>query len=131
MEAQAKQIEQTYTAKLKPGINTNLTSKRQQSDQPRSTRRNTKKHEWLYRGCDRVYRSGVLLDALRGLRGFLARLAANWYKLSIQFNNVASDEAVELGYFDQAHFINDFKALIGTTPAAYAQQNGAGIARTR
>jgi AraC-like DNA-binding protein len=33
--------------------------------------------------------------------------------------------AVDLGYFDQAHFINDFKALIGTTPAAYAQQNDA------
>jgi len=33
--------------------------------------------------------------------------------------------AVDLGYFDQAHFINDFKALVGTTPAAYAQQNGA------
>jgi AraC-like DNA-binding protein len=39
--------------------------------------------------------------------------------------------AVDLGYFDQAHFINDFKALVGTTPAAYAQQNAAGIARTR
>lgn len=29
--------------------------------------------------------------------------------------------AVELGYFDQSHFINDFKKLIGTTPAEYVR----------
>jgi AraC-like DNA-binding protein len=29
--------------------------------------------------------------------------------------------ALELGYFDQAHFIRDFKALVGRTPAAYAR----------
>ncbi|AKF08708.1 AraC family transcriptional regulator [Sandaracinus amylolyticus] len=28
--------------------------------------------------------------------------------------------AFDLGYFDQSHFIRDFKALIGTTPAEYA-----------
>jgi AraC-like DNA-binding protein len=28
--------------------------------------------------------------------------------------------AVELGYFDQAHFINGFKAVVGKTPAEYA-----------
>jgi AraC-like DNA-binding protein len=30
--------------------------------------------------------------------------------------------AVDLGYSDQAHFVRDFKALIGTSPAAYARQ---------
>lgn len=30
--------------------------------------------------------------------------------------------ALELGYFDQAHFIRDFKALVGRSPAAYARQ---------
>jgi AraC-like DNA-binding protein len=30
--------------------------------------------------------------------------------------------AVELGYFDQAHLIKDFKALVGKTPAEYAKQ---------
>lgn len=29
--------------------------------------------------------------------------------------------AVELGYFDQAHFIKDFKTLVGQTPAEYAR----------
>jgi AraC-like DNA-binding protein len=28
--------------------------------------------------------------------------------------------ALELGYFDQAHFIKDFKALVGCSPAEYA-----------
>jgi AraC-like DNA-binding protein len=31
------------------------------------------------------------------------------------------DLAQELGYFDQAHFIRDFKAAIGRTPGAYAR----------
>jgi AraC-like DNA-binding protein len=30
--------------------------------------------------------------------------------------------AVDLGYFDQAHFINDFKAIIGKTPGEYATE---------
>jgi AraC-like DNA-binding protein len=33
--------------------------------------------------------------------------------------------AVDLGYFDQAHFIKDFKMLIGRTPAEYARDVGA------
>jgi AraC-like DNA-binding protein len=31
--------------------------------------------------------------------------------------------AQTLGYFDQAHFINDFRATIGSTPAEYAQRH--------
>jgi AraC-like DNA-binding protein len=33
--------------------------------------------------------------------------------------------AVELGYFDQAHFIHDFKAVTGRTPAEYAREASA------
>lgn len=29
-----------------------------------------------------------------------------------------------LGYFDQAHFIKDFKAMVGKTPAAFARIAG-------
>ncbi len=32
--------------------------------------------------------------------------------------------AGDLGYFDQAHFIKDFKALVGKTPAEYVKQLG-------
>ena len=33
--------------------------------------------------------------------------------------------ALELGYFDQAHFIREFKTLVGRSPAAYARQSSA------
>jgi AraC-like DNA-binding protein len=33
--------------------------------------------------------------------------------------------AAELGYFDQAHFIRDFRKLVGSTPAAYARRHPA------
>jgi AraC-like DNA-binding protein len=32
-----------------------------------------------------------------------------------------ADLAVKLGYFDQAHFIRDFRKLVGQSPAAYAR----------
>lgn len=32
--------------------------------------------------------------------------------------------AQDLGYFDQAHFIRDFKALVGRTPGDYVRQSG-------
>lgn len=38
--------------------------------------------------------------------------------------------ALELGYFDQAHFINEFKAVVGRTPAEYAQACAAAAAAT-
>lgn len=34
--------------------------------------------------------------------------------------------AVDLGYFDQAHFIKDFKKLIGVSPGIYAKRVGQG-----
>jgi AraC-like DNA-binding protein len=33
--------------------------------------------------------------------------------------------ALDLGYFDQAHFIKDFKAMVGRAPGAYARRRGA------
>lgn len=32
-----------------------------------------------------------------------------------------AETALELGYFDQAHFVKDFKAMVGVPPAAYAR----------
>jgi AraC-like DNA-binding protein len=36
-----------------------------------------------------------------------------------------SELAMELGYFDQAHFIRDFRKLVGCTPAAYTRRQPA------
>jgi AraC-like DNA-binding protein len=33
--------------------------------------------------------------------------------------------ALELGYFDQAHFIRDFRAVVGRTPSEYARESAA------
>jgi AraC-like DNA-binding protein len=35
-----------------------------------------------------------------------------------------ADLAVRLGWYDQAHFINDFRSMLGSTPGEYAAQNG-------
>jgi AraC-like DNA-binding protein len=35
-----------------------------------------------------------------------------------------ADLALDLGYADQAHFIRDFKKLIGRSPADYAHRQG-------
>ena len=37
-----------------------------------------------------------------------------------------ADLAVRLGWYDQAHFINDFRDMLGTTPGEYARAYGAG-----
>jgi len=36
-----------------------------------------------------------------------------------------ADLAVRLGWYDQAHFINDFRSMLGTTPGDYAHAHGA------
>jgi AraC-like DNA-binding protein len=51
------------------------------------------------------------------------------YRLHEAAERLASGDAVsqsalaaDLGYSDQAHFVRDFKALVGTSPAAYGKQ---------
>lgn len=37
-----------------------------------------------------------------------------------------ADLAVRLGWYDQAHFINDFRSMLGSTPGEYAAVHGGG-----
>ena len=53
------------------------------------------------------------------------------YRLHEAAEKVAHGQAIDwpalalnLGYFDQTHFIKDFKAIVGQTPADYAKQIG-------
>lgn len=39
-------------------------------------------------------------------------------------NGQFSQIAAELGYFDQSHFLKDFKGIIGLSPTAYVEQQG-------
>ena len=41
------------------------------------------------------------------------------------------DVALEVGYFDQAHFIRDFKSVVGVTPDVYRRRQSAGGPRRR
>ena len=50
------------------------------------------------------------------------------YRLHEAVERMTSGEAVDLprlaldlGYFDQAHFIKDFKAMVGRAPGEYAR----------
>jgi AraC-like DNA-binding protein len=60
--------------------------------------------------------------------GVWPKWVINRYRLHEAIERLAGDGpadwtqlALELGYFDQAHFIRDFKALVGRPPAAYVR----------
>jgi AraC-like DNA-binding protein len=71
------------------------------------------------RGLQRLFRQYI---------GVSPKWVIQRYRLHEATEQVAAGEivdwsklAVELGYFDQAHFIKDFKAMVGVTPAEYAK----------
>lgn len=79
--------------------------------------------------------AGVGLRALQRLFGEYVGVGPKWvlqrYRMHEAMARLESGEALdlaqlalELGYFDQAHFIRDFKALLGRTPGAYAPPAG-------
>jgi AraC-like DNA-binding protein len=76
--------------------------------------------------------SGLSTRALQRLFNRYVGVGPKWvirrYRLHEALERLAAGEPVDwpavglsLGYFDQAHFINDFKALVGRTPAEYAR----------
>jgi AraC-like DNA-binding protein len=82
--------------------------------------------------------SGLGTRALQRLFSRYVGVGPKWvirrYRLHEALELLATGEPVDwpavglsLGYFDQAHFINDFKALVGRTPAEYARS----VARPR
>ncbi len=77
-----------------------------------------------------VERSGVPLRALQRLFRDYVGVSPKWviqrYRLFEAAERLAGGDADgaqvahELGYFDQAHFIRDFKAIVGRSPGAFA-----------
>ncbi len=70
------------------------------------------------RGLERLFRTYVGVPPKWVIRRFRVHEAAERIKSGAPSDWSAL--ACELGYFDQAHFIRDFKAQVGRTPADYA-----------
>ena len=79
---------------------------------------------------DLVRHSGVGKRTLQRLFSEYVGVSPKWvinrYRLHEALERVAAGESVDwtslaqdLGYFDQAHFIRDFKKLVGKTPTEY------------
>lgn len=79
-----------------------------------------------------VARYGLGKRALQRLFSEYVGVSPKWvigrYRLHEAIDRIADGErvdwatlALDLGYFDQAHFIRDFRTLVGRTPADYAQ----------
>ncbi len=43
---------------------------------------------------------------------------------SFHVTGLCPDVAVRLGRYDLAHFINDFRSMLGSTPGEYANAHG-------
>lgn len=80
-------------------------------------------------------RFGMSLRALQRLFNEYVGIGPKWvinrYRMHEAIARVQAGQAVswvalaqELGYFDQAHFITDFRKLVGKTPADYARELG-------
>lgn len=72
------------------------------------------------RGLERLLRDYVGVSPKWVLQRHRVHLAAEL--LATRPDRELATLAVELGYFDQAHFARDFAAALGAPPAAYAQR---------
>ena len=70
------------------------------------------------RTLERLFRAHVGVSPKWVLRTFRVQEAAERVKAGAPADWAGL--AQELGYFDQPHFIRDFRALVGETPSAYA-----------
>jgi AraC-like DNA-binding protein len=74
---------------------------------------------WSERTLDRLFARYVGVSPAWVIRRY--RLKAAAARLTARPPADPREVACELGYADQAHFIRDFRAIIGMTPGAYAQ----------
>ncbi len=81
---------------------------------------------WSTRTTQRVFRRYVGVT----VKWVLCRYRLQQAALEIESSPGVdfADLAVRLGWYDQAHFINDFRSMLGSTPGEYAisTQNGGG-----
>jgi AraC-like DNA-binding protein len=77
---------------------------------------------WSARTTQRVFRRYVGVP----VKWVLCRYRLQQAALEIESDPDVdfADLAVRLGWYDQAHFINDFRAMLGSTPGEYADAHG-------
>lgn len=94
----------------------------------------------IVRVADVAARSGLAVRALERLFRAHVGVSPKWVVRRCRVHEAAERVkagapadwtalALELGYFDQAHFIRDFRAQVGRTPAEYARRCAAGRPR--
>jgi AraC-like DNA-binding protein len=78
--------------------------------------------QWSTRTTQRVFRRYVGVP----VKWVLCRYRLQHAALEIETNPTAdfADLAVRCGWYDQAHFINDFRTMLGCTPGEYATRHG-------
>ena len=78
---------------------------------------------WSARTTQRVFRRYVGVP----VKWVLCRYRLQQAALEIESNPGVdfADLAIRLGWYDQAHFINDFRTMLGCTPGEYAARHGA------
>ncbi|MDT5099752.1 MAG: hypothetical protein QOC76_3489 [Mycobacterium sp.] len=77
---------------------------------------------WSARTTQRVFRRYVGVP----VKWVLCRYRLQQAALEIESHPGVdfADLAVRLGWYDQAHFINDFRSMLGSTPGEYASAHG-------
>lgn len=77
---------------------------------------------WSGRTTQRVFRRYVGVP----VKWVLCRYRLQHAALELESDPAvdSADLAVRLGWYDQAHFINDFRSMLGCTPGEYASRHG-------
>jgi len=77
---------------------------------------------WSTRTTQRIFRRYVGVP----VKWVLCRYRLQHAALELETNPAVdcADLAARLGWYDQAHFINDFRAMLGCTPGEYATRHG-------
>ena len=80
--------------------------------------------DWLHRG--RTGHGTLALERPHHRAGVppLCRLQQAALEIETRPGLDFADLAVRLGWYDQAHFINDFRSMLGSTPGEYAAAHG-------
>jgi AraC-like DNA-binding protein len=113
-----------YTAEIDPTypVLTALVDRMRDDDRLHRVEQVMALSPWSARTTQRVFRRYVGVP----VKWVLCRYRLQQAALEIESDPGVdfADLAVHLGWYDQAHFINDFRSMLGSTPGEYAHTHG-------